>query len=769
MVSLLTPLTKAHPSEQAISNTVYGLSLMLQSHPLIFSPALTTVISDLVRSYCAFNIAPIWAQKILRTLTHFGSQIQCQKEIIHLFGRAMAPNFLHPQSIAHLIADFVAFRSYQPALQAHFETLLSAIQLELKAFPPALRTIIEDSLSALEKDHPWKHPLMLRLGLIQEAPKLQSHPHAPTFSTLVRDPRLQPQSSIPRTLPTRAPATTISQKTPITAAAHCASWPIAYHNAVFKAIADRNIKEFKRLLGLSEAQIQSYTTGGAGAPHAGTSGSHTPHSYHARAPRQQPDLMIDHRATASALALRFFSDTPAEALRELISTSPQTYFQLLLQACSHHTRYQLAREHQLHNLIMYIAAAELQSLIQSLISLEFYRDHKALLSLVDALTIRMLMPAHQMNGTQALMIALRIQLLDRAIQFHTDTHHVHVMPRIQAIKAQLVCSSTFLEDDSDEELPQVLQIPSIHTTHSRPASTPQSRISMGTFGTTPPTPHVGSGHPELSAPRPAIQQALRLQESRPTSKHQLEEPPTEKRTKRPHQSATVFAAQHISAQAARPGLVVNTHYQYADSDIQRILDLRIQDIPNVVLLTAAHMNHGAHGNRVADVLEQYLGQPERQSNWRPEKKYIIPIGVGAHWVGIVLHIREDADPVITFYDSLWNEEARGPDFVEQILAEAQEFCASLGFDPHTLKYQCHVDCLQQADSTSCGPFLIENIYCDLEHKSWEPHHPSKTLEERIRERHLKLLYDKDRAYHARFIQDQAPLSASRSTHQYARG
>ncbi|WP_428412736.1 hypothetical protein [Legionella sp.] len=62
--------------------------------------------------------------------------------------------------------------------------------------------------------------------------------------------------------------------------------------------------------------------------------------------------------------------------------------------------------------------------------------------------------------------------------------------------------------------------------------------------------------------------------------------------------------------------------------------------------------------------------------------------------------------------------------------------------------------MEQNDATSCGAFLIENIYCDLVNKRWDPMDTNK-LVRKIRERHLKLLEDHAPDFYPGFYERQA--------------
>ncbi|EHL32802.1 DEAD/DEAH box helicase [Legionella drancourtii] len=200
-------------------------------------------------------------------------------------------------------------------------------------------------------------------------------------------------------------------------------------------------------------------------------------------------------------------------------------------------------------------------------------------------------------------------------------------------------------------------------------------------------------------------------------------------------------------------LVINTSYQYEVEDIQAILRLRLDSchVPGLKILAAADMTGNYVGNRVVDVLQQYMTGLEGQmaKNSAVEQNIIIPIAYNAHWVGIRLQLKIGLAPQITYYNSIKGYES-DTELMSQILNEVNQV-----FDGHAVPVMHYfAKCLEQNDGTSCGAFLIENIYSDLKQGNWRLS-TANILTKAIRERHLKLLHDYDPNFYNGFYERQA--------------
>lgn len=220
---------------------------------------------------------------------------------------------------------------------------------------------------------------------------------------------------------------------------------------------------------------------------------------------------------------------------------------------------------------------------------------------------------------------------------------------------------------------------------------------------------------------------------------------------------TIAASRHtlFSVESPRPRQpVVNTAYEYNTNDIQVILTERFNEHANVSVLAAANMTDSTPPhNGVTDVLSQFM-QAGGFMGLTEERHILIPIVSAHHWVGIRLHfIPGSTSLTITYYNSAWNQ-----DFDKALKLKIQQNIFALhllrALSLRTIEIQSASQCLQQDDVTSCGPFLVENMYCDITKKQWD-NTASKPLEERIRIRHLDILQQRRPDYYDRFKQQQA--------------
>ena len=145
-------------------------------------------------------------------------------------------------------------------------------------------------------------------------------------------------------------------------------------NAIFQAIADKNEPALKRILSL-ENQVLAMPA--ARAVHS------SQHNKYPASTGQQHHV-------SEQLVMEFFNKVNASQLRELIKSSEYTYFVWLLQACSLHTFFELAKANALNLLMIHLPLHQLDELVTRLISpFQCYRDSQALQHLCDALTIRL--------------------------------------------------------------------------------------------------------------------------------------------------------------------------------------------------------------------------------------------------------------------------------------------------------------------------------------------------------------------------------------------
>ncbi|CEG58363.1 DEAD/DEAH box helicase [Legionella fallonii] len=204
---------------------------------------------------------------------------------------------------------------------------------------------------------------------------------------------------------------------------------------------------------------------------------------------------------------------------------------------------------------------------------------------------------------------------------------------------------------------------------------------------------------------------------------------------------------------------INPSYEYNDEDIYTILRLRLQNsqVPGLIVLSPAHMSDNHTGNRVIDVLKQYLTGPfAPQPHPNVMQNIIIPINYHHHWVGIRIQLIQGQPPKLTYYNSIKGYDPDA-DLMDALLNEVNQALSNLNLWASATSIHPFERSLEQHDATSCGALLIENIYCDLEQKNW-PQTPNLT--QTLRSRHLKLLSEGDPNFYRRFCESQFQNEAS---------
>jgi hypothetical protein len=194
-------------------------------------------------------------------------------------------------------------------------------------------------------------------------------------------------------------------------------------------------------------------------------------------------------------------------------------------------------------------------------------------------------------------------------------------------------------------------------------------------------------------------------------------------------------------------------YEYTSEDIQAILRARLHSYmephqQGVVVLASAHMDSQAQGNHVADVLGDYIrhvGVAALQ-----DKKIIIPINKDHHWVGITVEVDSSQQLMVTYHNSAKNE-AADEAFKHVIMQELLSL--QVGGRPvfhGGVIRERHLS-MQQKDGTSCGAFLIENIYCEIKGAYWSEAQLRQPLAQVIRLRHMEVLAAARPDYYPQFL------------------
>ena len=714
-----------HTENQA-GDIFSGLALLVQTNHLNVNQLkhVPYNVTSLLQELPLNRITSVNAEKILFGLVTLRAQMHCLPEQLEkiVFSALGLKEPMTPHRVLKYIDWFTKLAQTYPNAQLNegFENLLLSTNFTLDDLN------VEDSeqfnrvLLALKPNRIWAESLSNKLGIPEQRrakPVRQddvvmqesnnSEQQAPSFRIPSRNIQTTPQALPTRATPVsrmpvqKAQITTVSRQ-PLRVAAvqntststtsrslpvrptitriptsreatHPESWNTAYReNVLFKAIADRNMQQLARLLGISvETPIRTHTFLGSLSTRA--SNNHHGAQAHPKTDEQQ---------AANTAVSQFLQKTEANALRILVSQATASYFELLLRACSNHTRYQLAQKNMLRPILLYLPIQELERHIPDLLSLELYRDSAALVNIINTLKTRVGEHPEELERVKQ----LQILLLDRAIEFHQSLFHNNVLSILRTEKAFVL----------------------------KTTNTGQS-----------------------------------VQQTRPTH------PPIRREGSTPMQAPQrMFAPQPER-------LVVNRRYHYEAEDMNRILRLRLTNLnlseentPNLSVLSAANMNNGSRGNRVVDVLKQYFAGAEGQLviNNQVDHNIIIPIVHNHHWVGIRIQLKHGQSPQITYYNTV-NDYEYDYELQVNILVEVNKALRNKPWQEPSIRR--HDKTLIQDDASSCGPMLIESIYCDLTKRFWRQTQDPGVLAEKIRRHQLKLLESKDAQFYQRFYAHQA--------------
>lgn len=116
-------------------------------------------------------------------------------------------------------------------------------------------------------------------------------------------------------------------------------------------------------------------------------------------------------------------------------------------ACSKHIQYQFAIEYALNPIILYLPLNELKHLVNALIRLGFYQDHRAILALVEALFLR----KHLHQTDTETLTSLQYVLLDKSIQFHSQHHHLVTSKLRELYRAITMQNEQLLGEDAEQQ------------------------------------------------------------------------------------------------------------------------------------------------------------------------------------------------------------------------------------------------------------------------------------------------------------------------------
>ncbi|MBY0378375.1 MAG: hypothetical protein K2Q33_07430, partial [Gammaproteobacteria bacterium] len=580
---------------RGISNSLYGLKLLVEDEAIVFQSDDKLVITPLIvrltqmvrdkkapanEARGAFILAALIYDKTPER-TDFTKHLT---NLVALADQGLSVNYLHPSEAAQLIHAFVAFAAMHSEFDELFSRTLDALTVPITSFTERLQTQLRDDLKALRRVAPtWHRWLHVQLHSSMPKPSDVSQNISPSVPASQRTPTALSAKSAPSKLadrsrmddsgerfsskPTSAtskPSQPAKARTVDTSKA-ASSKPTsstskpkqkvlapeikkeAMKDKIFAAIVAKDQQQLEYLLGI---HLRPPVTG-TRTPSALPPNPHTRNKRHrddtnagdVRDIRQRgsrddvllsrkrnplatilsgnspPRLQRDY-SVADSLVRNFLIHTPAEALKVLIQQREAKYFSLLIHACSPHQRYQLAMHCHLHLILLHLKDAELSDFIDSLISPSaIYIDHKALLAVIDALTIRIL--GAQTERTKKSMVDLQLKLVNRGIDFHGN-HHRHVVANLLATKqhitarqCQLLCEDLderMRTQQSQTEQPRITPSRiSVNQTSQTPTLRPSSPLAS--MQSRPRTPSVTGQSPGIFVGRASQRSTPRIQTS----------------------------------------------------------------------------------------------------------------------------------------------------------------------------------------------------------------------------------------------------------------
>ncbi len=546
---LLEKFSTSNPKSQEIANTIYALGELAETNLLrdFTSLDLTEMLSIVeLRKYDSLEL-----NQLLQGLSRL--QYQDQTQLNSLFDAALNLAYLHPNAVITLLDCYARLTSNQIGLNTEiFERLLYQFNLTFAQCSRERQQILNSILLRLPAAE--KIALSTQLGL-----------QAPVVSSI--KPILQ------------------IRNTPVRLSRQLPEWDAAYQNSLFKVIADQNIKALEQLLCLEHYSPKIPLIPKARSNTSFFAGPRTP-----TAAQQTTEVFFDRKQTANVMVTHFLKKTPAVALKMLILESTHDYFQRLLHACGKHVQYQFAITHDLNPIILYLPLNELKKMINELIKLGFYQDHRATLALLEALFLR---KQSQPTESEALL-PLQYLLLDKAIEFHSEHHRIVTPKLIQQLDVIREQREQFF---GEQEAPEEPAIP------SPIAEQPCTRNQV----------LLVTQEPEQLMPASSSSSAAAFQEE-----------PLVLPNGEPNQKA-YYTAEHVN----------------------RLLEKKLNDKANFYLLAPLDYHQAPSEINFLRHFLDFLGNHKVRDNIH----LIVPICIHQHWVAIKIFI-EQGHANIAYYDSL---------------------------------------------------------------------------------------------------------------------
>ncbi len=223
------------------------------------------------------------------------------------------------------------------------------------------------------------------------------------------------------------------------------------NSPIFEAIADKDLDKLYRLLGISQRTKKTSSSYSSSFFKTKTDSNRIVSPTSNQQSALNSPTSYKSKNFADKIMREFLEKTHPEALKILIERSTAECFSVLLESCSFHERYQLAIDGLLRPLFLFFSDECLEEIVVDCIgskkhTLGLYRDHEALLSLIDMLTLRGLRNPTKQNAVKA----LQQQLFECCISYHRRKGHVHVVPRLENEQKRLNTEFSLQDDDYND-------------------------------------------------------------------------------------------------------------------------------------------------------------------------------------------------------------------------------------------------------------------------------------------------------------------------------
>ncbi|MES2204189.1 MAG: hypothetical protein V4496_03110 [Pseudomonadota bacterium] len=257
---------------------------------------------------------------------------------------------------------------------------------------------------------------------------------------------------------------------------------LARNNQIYALIEANKPNDLMKLLGVTEATHASLATY-AESNHVQ---NFIPNSKQDVAKNQ---ANLEREKDNYILVRDFFKKTDKVVLTKLIQRRSSNFFAIVLKGCAEYFRYKLIKNNAIAPIIASLPCEELKTFIQYCNSeqknfkLTLFCDSESVLSLLNMLTERGVRYEKQREEKKLTLIKkLQQDILKRAIQFHTDSKHPHVIDKLEAAKKELDKGLVLLSRANEAEQEDLVIIQKIMTETNQQAqrllehSVLQSRI-----------------------------------------------------------------------------------------------------------------------------------------------------------------------------------------------------------------------------------------------------------------------------------------------------